>query len=76
MPEPLLGESITDLDGANAGEVEIDLNGMALRRATTAGAWSSGPLGSPGGAALSLRVATSFVLFRDFARDLFELDTD
>jgi hypothetical protein len=90
MPEPLLGESITDLDGAKAGEVEIDLNGMTLRRATTGGAWSSsleaewralerlglglevgfgGPLGSPGGAALSLRVAASFVLLHDFARD-------
>jgi len=27
MPEPLLGESITDIDGERAGELEVDLNG-------------------------------------------------
>src|SRR2546426_9814999 len=32
IPEPLLTESITDLDGARAGEVEADVNGMGLRR--------------------------------------------
>src|SRR5256886_8051829 len=33
MPEPLLTESITDLDGAVTGEVEIDVGASALRRA-------------------------------------------
>src|SRR2546428_14103914 len=32
MPEPLLTESITDLDGARAGEGEADVNGLVLRR--------------------------------------------
>jgi len=35
MPEPLLTESITDLDGSEAGEVEVDVNGSVLRRTTT-----------------------------------------
>jgi hypothetical protein len=32
MPEPLLGESITDIDGVEAGELEIDLTGLGLHR--------------------------------------------
>jgi hypothetical protein len=39
MPEPLLTESITDLDGAQAGEVEIDVNGSAFRRTTGVRRW-------------------------------------
>ncbi len=35
MPEPLLTESITDLDGSEAGEVEVDVNGSVLRRTRT-----------------------------------------
>lgn len=30
LPEPLLGESITDLDGTKAGELELDLTGLHL----------------------------------------------
>src|SRR5207245_9399025 len=41
MPEPLLTESITDLDGALAGEVEIDVSASVLRRATGPGQWQS-----------------------------------
>jgi len=41
MPEPLLTESITDLDGARAGEVEIDVNGSAIRRRTGVRQWQS-----------------------------------
>jgi hypothetical protein len=39
MPEPLLTESITDLDGSEAGEVEIDVNGSALRRTIGVRQW-------------------------------------
>jgi hypothetical protein len=39
MPEPLLTESITDLDGERAGEIEIDANGSLLRRATAVSQW-------------------------------------
>ncbi len=31
MPEPLLGESITDLDGTEAGELEVDVTGLSRR---------------------------------------------
>src|SRR5216684_1877339 len=31
MPEPVLGESITDIDGSEAGEVEVDLTGVVGR---------------------------------------------
>ncbi len=41
MPEPLLTESITDLDGTRAGEVEIDVTASALHRETGAGQWQS-----------------------------------
>ncbi len=41
MPEPLLTESITDLDGSGAGEVEVDVNGSALRRTTAVRQWQS-----------------------------------
>jgi hypothetical protein len=41
MPEPLLTESITDLDGTRAGEVEIDVSASALHRETGAGQWQS-----------------------------------
>ncbi len=41
MPEPLLTESITDLDGTHAGEVEIDLNGAASRRTSAPRQWQS-----------------------------------
>jgi hypothetical protein len=41
MPEPLLTESITDLDGTRAGDVEIDVSTSALRRETGAGQWQS-----------------------------------
>ena len=41
MPEPLLTESITDLDGAVTGEVEIDVGASALRRANGPGQWQS-----------------------------------
>jgi len=41
MPEPLLTESITDLDGTRAGELEIDVSGSVLRRSTGTGQWQS-----------------------------------
>src|SRR5207245_9226545 len=41
MPEPLLTESITDLDGALAGEVEIDVSASVLRGTTGPGQWQS-----------------------------------
>src|SRR2546427_9903350 len=41
MPEPLLTESITDLDGARAGEVEVDVNGLALRRTSAVRQWQT-----------------------------------
>ncbi len=31
MPEPVLGESITDIDGSRAGELEVDLTGVVSR---------------------------------------------
>src|SRR2546421_4566537 len=41
MPEPLLTESITDLDGALAGEVEIDVSASVLRGTNGPGQWQS-----------------------------------
>ncbi len=41
MPEPLLTESITDLDGERAGEVEVDVNGSAFRRTSAVRQWQS-----------------------------------
>src|SRR2546425_5121584 len=41
MPEPLLTESITDLDGARAGEVEVDVNGLVLRRTSAVRQWQT-----------------------------------
>jgi hypothetical protein len=35
MPEPVLGESITDIDGSEAGEVEVDLTGVVGRTGGT-----------------------------------------
>ncbi len=41
MPEPLIGETITDIDGYEAGELEVDLAGVAQpARNGGAGAWS------------------------------------
>jgi hypothetical protein len=41
MPEPLIGETITDIDGVEAGELEVDLAGIAQpARNGGAGAWS------------------------------------
>jgi hypothetical protein len=31
MPEPILGETVTDIDGAEAGEVEWEANGSVMR---------------------------------------------
>src|SRR5260370_719374 len=40
MPEPLIGETITDIDGYEAGELEVDLGRVAPRpRSGRAGAW-------------------------------------
>ena len=41
MPEPLLTESITDLDDERAGEVEVDVNGSAFRRTSAVRQWQS-----------------------------------
>jgi len=41
MPEPLLTESITDLDGARAGKVEVDVNGLVLRRTSAVRQWQT-----------------------------------
>ncbi len=41
LPEPLLSESITDLDGAEAGEIELDATGVSSFRRSTSGAWQS-----------------------------------
>jgi hypothetical protein len=38
MPEPILGETTTDIDGTDAGEVEIEANAVMLR-SRTAGAF-------------------------------------
>ncbi len=35
MPEPVLGESITDIDGSEAGEVEVDLTALVGRTGGT-----------------------------------------
>lgn len=34
MPEPLISETTTDIDGVSAGEVEMDLTGNTLRQTT------------------------------------------
>src|SRR5438876_10712771 len=48
MPAPLLTESITDLDGALAGEAETAVSASVLRRATGPGqCQSSGEVESP-----------------------------
>ena len=39
MPEPLIGESVTDLDGTEAGELEVDATGLVH---PPDGFWSSG----------------------------------
>jgi hypothetical protein len=39
MPEPLLGESLTDLDGREAGELELDVTGLGLRRSGGGALW-------------------------------------
>jgi hypothetical protein len=39
IPEPLLTETVTDIDGAEAGEVEIEVNGSSIR-ALRGGAYS------------------------------------
>ena len=39
MPEPLITESITDLDGTTAGEVEVDLDGLLGTRRDASGDW-------------------------------------
>ena len=31
VPEPILGETVTDIDGVEAGEVEVEANGSVLR---------------------------------------------
>jgi hypothetical protein len=41
MPEPLLTESVTDQDGTEAGELELDLNGSAWRRTSGPRQWQS-----------------------------------
>ena len=41
MPEPLLTESITDLDGLDANEVELDGNAFGGRSAAAATVWQS-----------------------------------
>ena len=86
MPEPLIGESVTDLDSIEAGEVEIDATGVIRR---PGGLWSTGleiewralsRLGvslegaasreDMGGTATELRPSLAFVLLHDQARDL------
>lgn len=37
MPEPVLGESVTDIDGTKAGELEVDLTGLWGR----GGSWAT-----------------------------------
>src|SRR2546423_10650455 len=71
MPEPLLTESITDLDGALAGEVEIDVSASVLRGTTGPGQWQSsvegqwrgvagvGPAAAPRGRRLLPRSVTT-----------------
>lgn len=40
MPEPLLGESITDIDGLEAGELELEMTGLLMPpRGVRAGSW-------------------------------------
>ncbi|MFL5355656.1 hypothetical protein [Archangium sp.] len=40
MPEPLLGESVTDLDGLEAGELELELTGLLTPpRTARGGGW-------------------------------------
>jgi hypothetical protein len=85
MPEPLIGESITDLDGTEAGELEADATGVVQR----GGSWSTGleiewralsRLGvslegttsgeGNGSTATELRPSVAFVLLHDQASDL------
>jgi hypothetical protein len=41
MPEPLIGETLTDIDGLEAGELEVDLTGVAQPgRRGGPGAWA------------------------------------
>jgi hypothetical protein len=39
IPEPIFGETVTDIDGTEAGEIEVELNGSVLR-ALHGGAYS------------------------------------
>jgi hypothetical protein len=86
MPEPLIGESVTDLDSTEAGELEVDATGVIRR---PGGLWSTeleiewralSRLGfslegatsreETGTTATELRPSLSFVLLHDPARDL------
>ncbi len=85
MPEPLIGESVTDIDSTEAGELEVDATGV-LRR--PGGSWSTGleiewrvlsRLGvslegaasreDAGETGTELRPSLAFVLLHDQARD-------
>jgi len=83
MPEPLVHESLTDIDGVEAGEVEIDTTGSAARHA-----WSStveiewralarlgiaieaGAADAGAGADGELRLGASVPIIHDFSHDL------
>src|SRR5215470_9327198 len=83
MPEPLVHESLTDIDGVEAGEVEIDTTGSAGRNA-----WSStveiewralsrlglaieaGAADAGAGTDGELRIGASVPVVHDFKHDL------
>jgi hypothetical protein len=57
MPEPLIGESITDLDRAQAGELELDLTGALRPSTATSTALWAGSLEAEWGATERLGLA-------------------
>jgi hypothetical protein len=83
MPEPLVHESLTDIDGIEAGEIEVDTTGSAARHA-----WSStieiewralarlglaveaGAADAGSGTAGEVRFGASVPIIHDFPHDL------
>ena len=63
MPEPVIGETITDIDRAESGELELDLTGSFARARTGATAWSSSlevEWGATEGLGLALETGVTF----------------
>ena len=91
LPEPVLAETITDIDGAEAGEVEFDAVVSTARSRRHERSWQSalevewraterlglalqgGAAGTSreGNAGPGMRAGASWMVLRDFARDLY-----